>query len=239
MRPRTNRPTLPLCALLALLTAAPTLAQPRVGTVVLTQGDVTSVRTDGARSDLAVRDPVTLYSRIETGRRSAAKMTFDPRGSIQLGENARVVLDTSTVDDVTGRRQSTLSLLVGRLRLALSPGADADVTLDTPSATIGVKGTDVRLAVDDRGATLVAVYEGEVTVTPKNGGPPLALRAPRMTVVEPGRGPTPPAFVFPEGGLHAPDAGGPDFTVPWERDDDGPTSPEPENLPIDRPTDVP
>jgi len=213
---RTSRIPGGLALLVAFALAGAADAQERVGEVVLAAGQVTSTLRAAAAAPLAPGDDVFLDARIETGRRSAAQMTLDPRGVAQLGERARLLLDRATVDEITGRKESFLSLLVGRLRLALSPGAEADVTVDTPTATIGVKGTDVRFSVDRNGATVVAVWEGEVTVTAKAGGPPLVLRAPRATVVAPGRRPTPPAFIRPEGSLGSPSAGGADFTAPWE-----------------------
>lgn len=218
--------------LLSFVVSVPLAAQPRVGEVVLAAGEVTSTLPDGRSGALAPGDDVLLLTRVETGRRSAAQMTFDPQGALQLGAEARVVLDRSEVDELTGRNRSTLSLLLGRLRLALVPGAETDVTVDTPTATIGVKGTDVRFEVDRRGATVVAVYEGEVTVTSKAGGEALTLEAPRLTVVEPGRLPTPPAFVRPEGGLQSPSADDP--VAPWEGLTDTPAEPILENLPIPR-----
>jgi len=223
---------LALAAALAL--AASAAAQERVGEVVLAAGRVTSSLRAAPAVALSEGDDLFLDARIETGRRSAAQMTLDPRGVAQLGEGARLVLDRATVDEITGRRESFLSLLLGRLRLALSPGAEADVTVDTPTATIGVKGTDVRFAVAPSGETVIAVWEGEVTVTAKAGGAPLVVRAPRATVVAPGRRPTPPAFLRPEGSLGSPAADGADFTRPGEGLTDPLVPPLEDRFPVPR-----
>lgn len=240
------KPTMPnhlFCLLLSLglllWIGTPLGAQTPVGKVVLAKGQVTATGADDRPNDLSPGALLVLNDLVETGTDSATQMTFDPQGALQLGENARVRLDRSEVDELTGRNRSTLSLLLGRLRLALAPGAEADVSVGTPSATIGVKGTDVRFEVDARGATVVAVYEGEVEVQAKAGGPILVLRAPRLTVIEPGRLPSPPAFVDPYGGLQSPSAGDPAFAAPEEGLTDTPTEPLLENVPIDRRPNVP
>lgn len=216
------------------LLAPSAAAQERVGEVVLAQGEVTSSARSAAARRLAAGDDVFLNARIETGRRSSAQMTLDPRGVAQLGESSRLVLDRVTVDEITGRKESFLSLLVGRLRLALSPDAEADVTIDTPTSTIGVKGTDVRLWVGRGGTTVIAVWEGVVTVRPKVGGQPFVLDAGWAVALAPGRPPTPRAFLDPEGGLGSPAAGGPDFTDPSTGLVDPPLGFDAGDLPIER-----
>jgi hypothetical protein len=92
------------------------------------------------------------------------------------------------------------------------------VTIDTPSASLGIKGTVLRVLVDADGRTLVAVLEGVVEVSSKPPGPErtVVLPAGTFTIVEPGGAPSPPAPFDPGAGTLSPDAGGPDFTVPGE-----------------------
>lgn len=222
-------------ALLAALLQAPAVsAAERVGGVVLARNDVQGTPTGGSAVALAVGSDVLLDMEVATGDDSAAKMTFEPRGSLTLGAEARITFDRAEVDEITGATRSWFSVLVGKIRLALTPGSPGEVEVDTPAATIGVKGTDVRIEVDRRGSTLVAVLEGEVTVTAKTGGPTITVRAGDMTVVEPGRRPTPPAPLDVSGSTQGPSADGPDFTVPQEDLPDSPGRLIFENVPVDR-----
>lgn len=220
------------CALAAVLAASsamgttPATAQDPIGSAVEVVGQVTETLTGGSPLALARRSPVHRGALIQTEPDSRVALTFDPRGALTLANGRFAILDRPTLDDA-GVSESRIRIFVGQVRLTLVPGSKARVLFDTLTATIGVTGTDVRISVDERGTTLVAVYEGRVTVTAKVGGPPLVLEAGSMTVVSPGRRATRPASLDPAGGRFpsvSADPIGPD----------GPTSLDPENLPIDR-----
>lgn len=200
--------------LLAGLLLAPAAFAADAGEVVLVRNTVRGTPPGGAARPLAVRDGVPLGLVVETGAESAAKMTFDPSGSLTVGARTRVVVDSSVVDAATGRSESALSLLSGQIRLALGRLFRGEVSVDTPTAVAGVKGTDFRVAVDEAtGATLVAVTEGTVTVRSKAGGE-VVLTAGQRTWVAPGQPPTPPAPIEPRESTLTASAGGPSFAPP-------------------------
>jgi hypothetical protein len=185
-----------------------------VGEVVLARNSVLGTLHSGPTKALAVGDGLALGLRVETGADSAAKMTFDPSGSLTLGSRAKVTLDAARVDQVTGRSESSLSVLGGAVRLALGKLFKGEVAIDTPTAVVGVKGTDLRVEVDEAtGATMVTVTEGVVTVRSKAGGE-VILRAGQRTFVAQGRAPELPSPVNPGSGALSASAGGPAFTVP-------------------------
>ena len=142
MKLRLSSHLLCLVLLLAFLPAVPVLAA-GVGEVVLVRKVVQGTPPGGAAKPLAVGDGLALGLRVETGADSAAKMTFEPNGSLTLGSRAKVTLDAARVDSVTGRSESALSVLSGAVRLALGKLFHGDVALDTPTAVVGVKGTDL------------------------------------------------------------------------------------------------
>jgi len=193
--------------------AGPALAD-GVGEVVLARNSVLGTLHTGPTKALAVGDGLALGLRVETGADSAAKMTFDPSGSLTLGSRAKVTLDAARVDSVTGRSESALSVLGGAVRLALGKLFKGEVAIDTPTVVVGVKGTDLRVEVDEpTGATVVTVTEGVVTVRSKAGGE-VTLRAGQRTFVAQGRAPELPSPVDPGSGALSASAGGPAFTLP-------------------------
>jgi hypothetical protein len=197
---------------LALAVAAPAFAA--VGEVVLARNDVRGTLHSGPTKALVVGDGLSLGLRVETGTDSAAKMTFDPSGSLTLGAKARLVIDKALVDQATGRSDSSLSVLAGAVRLALGKLFHGEVAIDTPTAVVGVKGTDLRVEVDEpSGATTVAVTEGVVTVRSKAGGE-VIVSAGQRTFVAPGRAPELPSPIVPGSGTLSASAGGPAFTLP-------------------------
>jgi hypothetical protein len=201
-----------LVLFLGLVLAVPALGE--VGEVVLVRNSVLGTLHSGPTKPLAVGDGLALGLRVETGADSAAKMTFDPSGSLTLGSRARVTLDAARVDQVTGRSESALSVLGGAVRLALGKLFKGDVAIDTPTAVVGVKGTDLRVEVDEpTGATVVTVTEGVVTVRSKAGGE-VTVQAGQRTFVAPGRAPELPSPVDPGSGTLSASAGGPAFAPP-------------------------
>jgi hypothetical protein len=203
------------CLALLLASSLPALAAD-VGEVVLVRNDVRGTPQGGSPKPLAVGNGVGLGLRVDTGADSGARMTFDPSGSLTLGSRAKVVVDRNLVDQVTGRSDSALSVLAGQLRLALGKLFRGEVAIDTPTAVVGIKGTDLRVDVDEpTGTTVVTVTEGTVSVRSKSGGE-VTVRAGQRTLVAAGHPPTPPALVDPSSATLSASAGGPAFTPPEE-----------------------
>lgn len=209
----TTRRALPLVFSLLALPALPAQAAD-VGEIVLVRNLVRGTAPGAAARPLAVRDGVALGLRVETGADSGTKMTFDPSGSLTVGANTRVTIDKVVVDRATGRSDSALSVLAGTVRLALGRLFGGEVAVDTPTAVVGVKGTDFRVEVEEgTGTTVVLVTEGEVSVRSKAGGE-VTVRAGQRTLVAPGQAPTPPSLIEPGASTLTASAGGPIFTPP-------------------------
>lgn len=203
-------------AAVSLLAAGGELAAQEVGVVVEAEGQVNGTPAGGSQAPLAVPDPVLLGMRVATGRASYARMTFGSAGVLELGAGADVVLDRATVDAATGAEDSFLSVLAGKVRLALSSLFRGSLEADTPTATIGVKGTIFTLDVADPDATVVWVEDGTVDVTSKAGGS-VRVGAGYSTVVRRGAAPTDPAPFDPASGAAAVRALPPEIEPPNER----------------------
>jgi hypothetical protein len=223
------------------LALAPALAAEigaqEVGVVVQAEGQVTGTPAGGSQAPLAVPDPVLLDMRVATGRASYARMTFGSAGVLELGAGAEVVLDRSTVDAATGAEDSLLGVIAGKVRLALSSLFRGSVEVDTPTATIGVKGTILTTEVPDPDLTVVWVEEGTVDVTSKAGGT-VTVTAGYSTSVRRGAAPTAPAPFDPESGAAAVRALPPEIVAPNEEVEPPVLRPRDQELPPPR-DDVP
>ena len=187
---RALKVALPIAALLGLgLLAA---AEGTVGTAILVKNDVRATPPGAAPRPVKARDAIALQTRIQTGRSSSFAMTFPPGGRLDLGAESAVTFDQKVIDASTGRPASSLSLAIGRLRLALSK-LQQTVEIGTPHAVAGVKGTVVRLVVHPVAGTFVAVDEGLVGVRARAGGDEVEVAAGQWVVVPPGGQPTRPA----------------------------------------------
>jgi hypothetical protein len=184
--------------------------------MALVRGDVAGTPPGGSAAAMSVGDRIVLDHRLETGRASAARMTLDPEGVLSMGQETRLTVDRATIDRATGESESVLTLLLGKIELALGSLFHGDVTVETPSASLGIKGTVLRVLVDALGRTLVAVLEGVVEVTSKATGEAVSVHAGEYTIVDPGAAALTPAPFDPSAGTLSPSAGGPDFGVPGE-----------------------
>jgi hypothetical protein len=109
------------------------------------------------------------------------------------------VLRTSDIDVAADPcKDPNLHLNLGRIRLAVLPGGEKPIHIETPNAKTIVNGTSLRMLVDPAVGTFVAVDEGSVTVQAKVGGPPVEVKAGNWVVVPPGGLPTRPAPLPPD-----------------------------------------
>jgi len=218
-RPRADgrRPGAYLAAACVTFALAPGLVAPlavgRIGTALEVRSVVEGRLGAAPWRRLARLDPIENGLRVRLGRSDSLlrvgfydgrRTTFDARergidGAFALyGPSEAELRQRAAAEGAEGVVHS-LSVLFGRLLLALSPGRSAEVT--TPDSALGVKGTLVRLLVDPEVGTFVAVDEGAVEVQALAGGDPVLVTAGEWVLVPPGGLATRPAPLGAEGEL--------------------------------------
>jgi hypothetical protein len=158
---------------LAIALAGPALAEP-VGRVDHVENSVTAEQA-GARRALAVDDALDRADVLTSGDAARLQATLEDDTRITLGENAVLRIDAFLYAPEAGDGALALRVLEGTFlfvggRVEDVPGAT--VTISTPFATMGIRGTTVWGGPLD-GAFAVYVSEGEVTVT--NAGQTVTL----------------------------------------------------------------
>ena len=108
---------------------------------------------------------------VETLDGGALQIEFVDGTIFQLGENARMILNELVFDPVTGEGGLLVNLVEGVFRIISGAIPSENFTVVTPAATIGIRGTDFEVAVDEFGVTAVSVFEGEVEVEPNDDQP--------------------------------------------------------------------
>ena len=115
-----------------------------IGKIDTLEGNVVIVRADGTRIEAANGDPVFQGDVLETGDNGAIGITFIDDTTFSLGANGRMVLDEMIYDPDTQTGSSTFSLVQGVFSFVSGSisktGVDA-MTIKTPVATIGIRGT--------------------------------------------------------------------------------------------------
>ena len=120
--------------------------------------------------DAHVRDPVYFNQGLRTPEDGALHTRFQDDTVMRLGSNAEVIVDDYVYDYKTLDGKFVAEMTKGAFRFVTGRMRKAGVQLGTPTAIIGVRGTDFIVVVGGNGSTTVSVLEGEVEITPRAGG---------------------------------------------------------------------
>lgn len=210
-----------LCS--GLVTAA---SVPEAGIVVMAAGQATAQGTDQTNRTLARRSPVFVGDKLVTAADSQVQLRMKDGAMISLGPNAEFIIKAYT-DDATGDKKdaAVLTLVQGGLRTISGSIDKSAYKMETPIATLGIRGTVFDVYVKGDGTTTVVLRDGAVDVTGDTGVLQKLDIAGLAVVVERGKPPSEPGPVPPEvlNYLHSfmPDV--PD-NVTWQSNDDGSTT---------------
>lgn len=147
-RPALQRPTLYrliviAVALLSGLARGPAEAQQAIGTVSRIQGEVSGTR-GGTTGTLGLNASIFPNEIVSTGETARLEVTFTDNTRLTLGEKAKLTLDRYVFNPAAGSGilkfgvAGAFRFLSGRL----SKLARADVSVTTPFATLGIRGTE-------------------------------------------------------------------------------------------------
>ncbi len=151
-----------------------------IGKVVTAAGSVTIEHASavvvqanvGQDSQTKVGDIVYLGDVVQTGADGRVGINFTDGTSFNLSSNARMAL-TEFVYDPNGKSNSSLlSLTKGTFTFVAGKIAKTGaMKIDTPVATMGIRGTTPRIEISDDGtvkfATLIEEGKSKLTKTPK------------------------------------------------------------------------
>jgi hypothetical protein len=83
-------------------------------------------------------------------------ITFDDNTKVQVNENSKLVIDDFVYDPKKGTGKVALNMALGTVRYAsgqIAKNNPQQVSLNTPTATVSVRGTDFTATVDEMGAS--------------------------------------------------------------------------------------
>ena len=197
-----------------------------VGQVVGLNGDVRAESADGVRV-LEVGSPVYLADELVTARGANVEIRFDDETVLAQGEDARLSIDTyvynpedsSATNMVVGMAQGTFRMVTGKIADTNPEG----VTMVSPLATIGIRGTGADVDVQP-GGTKVGIfsYDGkDLTVTTPFGTAVITNANQIVDVASDGRLGAVRSYSALEKAFF--DAAAPILSIPATRDDGGDT----------------
>jgi hypothetical protein len=139
---------------------------PEIGTAVVIKREVVATLGDDKR-DLREGGRVHRSEYLETGNEAQAELKLDDQTKIALGPNAGLKLDDFVIGKSNGITTIGVNFVKGTFRFITGAEKKDAYRIETPSATIGVRGTVFDVYVDGTGDTLVLLHEGEVDICTK------------------------------------------------------------------------
>jgi|GEM_PF-467141 len=136
-----------------------------IGQVEELEGEVWAIRIDGTRELLEMGDQVFQGDILESGPDGAIGIILADQTSFSMGEEGRMVLDEMVYDPETQEGEVAFSVLEGVFTFVSGQVAKTDpdaMTIDTPVATIGIRGTQVGINIqgDQVDITLMEELDG-------------------------------------------------------------------------------
>jgi len=117
-----------------------------IGTVEATDGVVEAIRIDGTKVPLAKGDDIFQGDTLVTGEGAAVGIVFVDETTFSLGEDGRMVIDEMIYDPDSQEGAFGATLVQGVFTFVsgeIAKTAPDAMTLSTPIATIGIRGTKV------------------------------------------------------------------------------------------------
>jgi hypothetical protein len=156
-----------VCAacVLTLLSVAPVVAatEREVGTTVLIKNRVTGkLGTDERLLEKGFR--VHRDELLQTGPQAQAELKLDDNTKLALGPEAELRLDEFAVAAGNDTKTIALKFVKGTFRFLTGNNASESYKIETPAATIGVRGTIFDVYIGRGGDTFVLLHQGEVEV---------------------------------------------------------------------------
>lgn len=170
-------------AALSLCTVAWTVAAEPVGNTSAIIPNASQVPPQGTRSDLKLRDPIIRNAELATADRGALEVTFLDGSRLSMGQNSRLTVDEYVYSGPGGAGKQSVRYTKGLFRFISGSIPKDQVKIETPTVTIGIRGTIFRAAVLDDNSGAVSVEYGpngeeyEVTLTSKKTGETIVLKS--------------------------------------------------------------
>lgn len=169
-----------------------------IGAVSEIKGKGSITRTDGVKIEIEQSLDVFSYDEVTTGKgRTAINFVDDTR--VEITEHSKLIIDEFVYDPANNEGGFTLTAALGTVRYAsgqIAKDNRENIKIQTPTATIGVRGTDFAMIVDELGGSTIILLPscnsngncvvGEITVDSAVGQVILnqAFQATRVDVPE-------------------------------------------------------
>ena len=166
-----------------------------IGDVILHEGNAIIERTDGEDVDSEIDLDIFSYDTIKTGKGNVA-IGFIDDTRVDITQHSKLIIDEFVYDPNTKTGSLSLKAALGTVRYAsgqIAKTSPTNVQIKTPTATIGVRGTDFTMTIDEVGSSTIILlpscdtngncFVGEISVE-SDAGMIIMNQAFQATVVD-------------------------------------------------------
>ena len=132
-----------------------------VGEATRIQRYAYQTQPQASRAPIYRLDPVARNAKLETVPSGALEVTFTDGSRLTLGSASSVVVDNYVFGGTQGTSGQTLKMTRGLFRFVSGSMPKDQVKLQTPSVTIGIRGTIVKVKVGDDNKQTVFFEHGQ------------------------------------------------------------------------------
>lgn len=159
-----------LTMVLLLSTALPAVAESdAIGRIIAIRGQATAVDGAGTSRSLQLKSAIGIGERIKTGQRCRLQIMFADNTIVSLGPASEFQVKDYAWDAASGQGKMTSRVNEGVFRVlggSITKSAPQNFLTETPSATIGIRGS--MYAGRLRGGALQVVFQGGKGIFVKN-----------------------------------------------------------------------
>ncbi|HVY20772.1 MAG TPA: FecR domain-containing protein [Bauldia sp.] len=129
---------------------------------------IQSAQSVGANGEvvLNVSSPVYAGDHINTGPVGEAQIKFMDNTKLVVGPNSSMVIDAFVFSSNNTAKQITIDAAKGVFRFFTGVSQKNAYQINTPTATIGVRGTQFDISIESQGTTRIANFEGQTQICP-------------------------------------------------------------------------
>ena len=128
-----------------------------IGDVILHEGNANIERTDGEDVDAEKDLDIFQYDTVKTGKGKVA-IGFIDDTRVDVTQHSKLIIDEFVYDPNTKKGSLSLKAALGTVRYAsgqIAKTTPTAVQIKTPTATIGVRGTDFSMTIDEVGSSTI------------------------------------------------------------------------------------
>jgi len=168
-------------ALAAGIALVPAAKAQTIGVAATVRNDVAQVK-GAAALPISAGEDVVRNEVVRTGAASSTKLVFSDSTNLAVGPVSTVTLDRFVFAGDSNYQQATVNLVRGAFRFSTGSSDKRAYKINTPVATIGVRGTELDI-LSERARTVATLNEGQAIVCTRSGAKCVTLSNPGDTAV--------------------------------------------------------